>query len=489
MMKRLFCILLSLMMLTAASFALAEDAAVETAAEEATVAEPAAEETIEPVLLVTVNGEEIWSNNEQLQLALNSYMDYAESLGFDITEQGTLDTINWYSLVTTIRSMLIHQKAAELGVDQFTDDEKAELAEAGKADWASLIEYYTLANGLITDTSTDEEKAAARADIEAEFSKIGYDEARYVAEYSSEEMNSIIENRLKAYLTADTIVSDDDIQSYFHDLVQEDQEKYEDDAYAYEYDTNYKRETAYYIPEGYRGITHILLNVDDELLNTWIDLSARLEEQKSAEQAETIEPAETAADAEPTAEPEPTEEPVTEEMVKAAEQAILDSVSSTVDEIKAKLASGTSFDDLIKEYGQDSGMTVEPYRSEGYSVHKDSFIYDPVFQVAAMSLEKVGDVSEPVVSQFGVHILHYLKDIPGGAVELTDEMKEEFRTTLLQEIRAEALNSALDQWMEEANIVYTEAGEDWKLPDITNVTSEEAPAEEAGEATEEAANP
>ena len=56
MMKRLFCILLSLMMLTAASFALAEDAAVETAAEEATVVEPAAEETSEPVLLVTVYG-------------------------------------------------------------------------------------------------------------------------------------------------------------------------------------------------------------------------------------------------------------------------------------------------------------------------------------------------------------------------------------------------------------------------------------------------
>ena len=43
--------------------------------------------------------------------------------------------------------------------------------------------------------------------------------------------------------------------------------------------------------------------------------------------------------------------------------------------------------------------------------------------------------------------------------------------------------------MEEATIVYTEAGEDWKLPDITNVTSEEAPAEETVEATEEAANP
>ena len=44
----------------------------------------------------------------------------------------------------------------------------------------------------------------------------------------------------------------------------------------------------------------------------------------------------------------PTPEPVTKEMVVAAEKAILDSVQDKVDEIMAKLESGTSFDDLIK---------------------------------------------------------------------------------------------------------------------------------------------
>ena len=39
-----------------------------------------------------------------------------------------------------------------------------------------------------------------------------------------------------------------------------------------------------------------------------------------------------------------------------------------------------------------------------------------------MALEKVGDVSNPIVGQYGVHILQYLRDVPGGAVELTDEM-------------------------------------------------------------------
>lgn len=100
-------------------------------------------------------------------------------------------------------------------------------------------------------------------------------------------------------------------------------------------------------------------------------------------------------------------------------------------------------------------------------------------------LKKVGDVSEPVVGSYGVHILHYLRDIPGGAVELTDDMKEEFRETILHEMISEALHSAVDQWMEEAEIVYSEAGEDWKLPVADDGDEEDAeetaPAEETSE--------
>ena len=67
------------------------------------------------------------------------------------------------------------------------------------------------------------------------------------------------------------------------------------------------------------------------------------------------------------------------------------------------------------------------------------------------------------MSQFGVHILQYLKDIPGGASELTDGLREELRETLLTEKEQEAFNNLLDQWMAEADIQYTEAGEAWKL--------------------------
>ena len=53
-------------------------------------------------------------------------------------------------------------------------------------------------------------------------------------------------------------------------------------------------------------------------------------------------------------------------MVEAAKQAILDSVQATVDEIREKLNNGASFDDLIKEYGTDTGLQDDATRAQGY---------------------------------------------------------------------------------------------------------------------------
>ena len=477
--------------------ATAEDSAEETAEAVETTDESAeaageepAEAAAEPVLLVTVNGQEIRSDDDYLQSVISYYNDYAANYGYDTTDPAMINTINQYSLQYTLRTILIRQKAAELGLDQLTDEEKAEIEAKMKAEWEETIQQYIAQYSALSDTATDEEKAAARADAEAAILAMGYDEARFVSEFSESEIDNLITGRLQDHLIADKAVTEEDVQKYFDDLVREDEETYGRDVGTYEFYTNYYGQSSYYVPEGYRAVTHILLPVDEELMNTWKDLSARLEEQKSAEeeepaeeeQAEETDTEETPApeaDAEPTEEPTPTPEPVTQEMVDAAEKAILDSVQATVDEIRARLEDGASFEDLIKEYGTDPGMKDDATRASGYSVHKDSIMWDPAFTAAAMALEKVGDISDPVVSQFGVHILQYLKDIPGGAVELTEEMKQEFRATLINEMKTEALNTALEQWTTEADIVYTEEGEAWKVPVEEPETGEEETEEEA----------
>jgi hypothetical protein len=491
MFKRFLCILLSLMLAAGMTAALAEEPAAQ--AEEPAAAETeqsaeagAAAETQEPVLLVTVNGEEIASNHEEVEYWINYYLYQLSGYGYDVSDPDMMSMVDSYALLNTIRFILIRQKAAELGLDSFTDAEKAEWEKAANENWEQAVASY-MQN--VTDESTDDEKAAARADAIAALLSDGYDEAGYVQDYIDSEISNQLVNRLMDEVSKGITVEDDEIQAYFNELVEEDKANYADDISNYEFITQYYQQPSYYMPEGYRGINHILLKVDDALLNTWKDLTARYEEQKAAEEApeETIKPVDAEPETdneteEPAGTPEPTAEPVTEEMIEAAKQAILDSVQPTVDEIKAKLKDGVSFDELILEYGNDPGMQDEKTRASGYPVHKDSIIWDPAFTAGAVALEKIGDVSEPVVGQYGVHILHYLRDIPGGAIELTDDMKNEIHDELLEQKRNAALNTAIDKWLEESDIVYTEAGEAWKVPEETAEAA--APeAEESAEAT------
>ena len=485
MIKRLFCILLSLALLACAAVSLAEETVMEAPAADAAPTEAPAEQA--PVLLVTVNGSEIYDNDPYLQNVLQYYlsqMDPSDPSNTIIAQQYAMN----YNIMI---NHLAKAKVAELGLDQFTDEEKAAFQTEGAAEWDQIVEsYIPQVNPDITADSTEEEKAAARADAEAYIlANFNVSKDDYVLDYIAGQTESTALERLVAQLSPGD-VSDEDVENYFNDLVADDKEEYGDDAGMYEFYKNYYGIQSYYMPEGYRGITHILLKPDQALMDNLADLYNRLEEQNNAEesvptgdQPEASGEPEATPEAEPTEEPTPTPEPVTEEMIKAAEDAILANVQPRIDEINAKLKEGVSFDELIKEYGEDPGMQNDANRAEGYPVHENSIVWDPAFTAAAMALEKIGDISEPVIGSSGVHILHYLRDIPGGPVELTAELKESLRQELKQEQDEAALAAALEQWEAEASIIYTEEGLKWKMPD-PEPTDE--PEEEAAEATPEA---
>ena len=502
MMKRIVCILLSLMMLAGVLSAMAEGTA-EAPAEEAVVAEAPAEEAVvaevptdeteddERVLLATINGSEIWSDNTDLLYAFEYYLEMAMSYGLDTSDESVLPMLRQYAMEYALQTTLVRQKAAELGLDATEEDVAAIEAEI-KANWETIVQSFIDEAGVITEDSSEDDKAAARADALATImSAYEYDEERYMKESLEPAIYSLIEGRVQATVVGDRTVTDEEIQQYFEELVKEDQEAYENDVPTYEFYTQYYGQPSYYTPSGYRAVTHILLEVDEELMANWRDLTARFEEQQSPDETE---PTEEGEGSEGEGEEKEPAEPVTQEMIDEAEKAILDSVQATVDEINAKIESGVPFDQLIVEYGKDPGMAEESYRAAGYPIHADSIMYDPAFKAAAMALGEIGEISKPIVGQSGVHIIHYLKDIPSGASELTEAMKEEFRATLQKELESDLFHSALEEWMNAAVIEYTAEGEAWK-PDFDSAeedkpAAEEAPEEEpAGPAGDEPASP
>lgn len=239
-------------------------------------------------------------------------------------------------------------------------------------------------------------------------------EEAYYNEMLDRVENSIIRN---------AVVTEADIKETYYEYVQNDRETYNDDIGTYEYLTQYENTTIYYVPDGYRGISLLLLEVDEELLE---------KHQKALEKSGT-----------------------NGSQTMSAKQKILDSVQPTIDRIYYDLEMGnSSFRDLILQYGCDPSMAEEPTLSLGYNVHKDSIIWDPAFVEASFSINRLMEVSAPFVGQYGVYIVQYVRDVPFGPVEFTKEIQASLYDDTLSRKQNDMFNETMEQWMNESVILY-----------------------------------
>jgi len=66
-----------------------------------------------------------------------------------------------------------------------------------------------------------------------------------------------------------------------------------------------------------------------------------------------------------------------------------------------------------------------------------------------MALANVGDVSEPVRSSYGIHIIQYASDIPEGEVGL-ENVRAELEAELLMTKQDAKFAEVVQQWVNEA---------------------------------------
>lgn len=116
--------------------------------------------------------------------------------------------------------------------------------------------------------------------------------------------------------------------------------------------------------------------------------------------------------------------------------------------IKEKYTAGTAFETLAAEYGTDA--TKDNGGSLGYVSYEEENI-DADFLEAAKQL-KEGEVSEPIETQFGWHLIQ-VKDIQTESrIIPVSELIEEIKYMLTQEEQYEIYYASLDEWKEELNV-------------------------------------
>ncbi len=160
------------------------------------------------------------------------------------------------------------------------------------------------------------------------------------------------------------------------------------------------------------------------------------------------------------------------EQVKASH--ILVATEAEAKAIKADLDKGESFKKLAKE------KSTDPSASRGGNLGWfGKGMMDPDFEKAAFALKKVGDVSEPVKTKFGWHIIK-LTGRKAASIRPLDKVKDVIKQKLVQDKQKKAYDDILAKLKKSADI---------KINDTALSGAGSEPAPSASEAAPEAGSP
>lgn len=388
--------------------------------------------------LATVNGEDILKG--QVEQLIPEFLNRSF-----ITDSSDYNTVLTY----LVQQKVIEKKITDMGFDKFDSQEEEAFLKEAQSQWDQALKNYA---DYYQSEDTPEAKEAALKQAQE----------HYAAQGASVEM--LVDNarsraamdRMTEYLLAGYTPSEEEVQAAFQQIGQNYQNMFEKDISNYEYMTQYAGQTSWYTPEGYRGVLHILLSVDAELMKQYSTLAVALEEQQQEAVSQPVdEEADKPGQSEAGGQEGEKAELVTQQMVDAAKEAVLETKKEEINLIMERLSRGEAFQDLIREYGEDPGMNDETNLKDGYAVHSESVIYDPAFTKVAFSdkMKQVGDVSDPALSSFGIHILYYLRDLPSGLI-MTEEIHHELEDYLTSMKASQAITDALSDWMPKEEVTF-----------------------------------
>jgi parvulin-like peptidyl-prolyl isomerase len=410
-------------------------------------------------VIIEVAGEKIVKS--VVQQTIQNVLDYEEYIyslygyTYDRTDADTIASAQDTAINSLIEEAVTNQKIVEYGLDQFTDEELAAISQKVEDTYAGYLD--TVKTQYFADTELTGD--ALSAAVEAKLLEIGYSskESMLEQEKKSEEMS-----RLRDMVVKDVSVSEDEITAQYNDGVTQQTSSYESDLTQYAADLQ-NGEIIYFAPHDYRYVKNLLIKISDEDKTQLSSLSTQISSDQDS--LTSLQEAVAALPADPTTDSEDqkkTREELTGQIdtlnteLDALNTQVTDLTASAygaiqpkVNVVEEKIKAGEDFDTLIAEYGEDTGMTVEPTKSQGYLVCEGLTTYVTEFVDQAMALLAAGDISDPFRTVYGVHILQYASDLDAGKVSLSaihDQISEQLLTTKQNTVYDETVS----QWVTDA---------------------------------------
>lgn len=329
--------------------------------------------------------------NNMYMYSMYGMYDVSTAEKYRIFQDMTFDAI--------ISSLLPVYIAKKNGVT-LNDEEEAHLQEDLQTQIDNMYaSYMEEVDAAITDETA--RRAEAEKLLKADLKAAGITYNAYVKQIEGNLRDQAIKTKFVDSLMAEVTVTDADVQAYYDEKLAYYQERYETDPANYYTDyssfiSNGGLEPLV-VPEGYAYYKHILV----------------------------LDP----------------------------EEGVEKDVDAIIAEIYAKLEAGEDFDTLVAEYGEDTGMQSEPYKTTGYLLSEGTASkYYPEFSAAALALENVGDITpEGVQSEKGQHIIMKASVVEAKTIPF-DEVKETIRELVQTEKEDALYEEYYAEWLKETTI-------------------------------------
>ena len=362
----------------------------------------------EPVVVAEFDGGQLLSTevipvyNDQLTTQI-----FAGHNADDVAEE-TLNRV----LEQLAGDKIIAARAQELGLTEMSEEDLAQIeAQAAQTYETQLADYIAFVGGADRETA-----------------------AQQLSEESGVTLEGIVEQlkqnwwsqKYYDYTVKDVAVTDEEVQACYDALLAKQKEDFSGTTENFEY-AHRTGQPIVWRPEGYRAVRDILIRFTDD---ADIEQAARLLDQLELEE---------------------------DEQKRADAQAQLDKLFAPLEkkaaEAQAKLEGGAAFADLMDEYGCDEALKDEPLRSQGYYITDTSFVNSAEYVTGSMMLEQPGQVSSPLRSEYGVHLVEYIGDLAPGEVPLAD-VQEAVSAEALKQKQAEYYAQQRQALLEAANVKY-----------------------------------
>lgn len=339
---------------------------------------------------------------------------------------------------------LVEAKLTEEGKHDFSEQEEELLRGAASSRYEEIWQsVYKMMQANDMD-ATQEEVSKAVADE-------GYDMDNIYREYLVSERQ---QRAIELYV-GDIPITRDELDEYYEtQYVAPDRERYKDDIPRYEREILNTDSESFYTPEGYRLVRQILLNYPDGVIESLKNEQAEVERavknanEKMAALTQMVLTTDDWSNLDaPKAEYDAAMEALKEAKLaymQARRDATMPLIQDRLDEIDERLSAGIDFVTLITQYSADT--SERNVTGQGYPLHALSEGWPEEFISAGLALEKVGDVSEPVLTEKGVHILCYVGDLPAGDHVLTEHEEELLEQSALHASQVEALEALFEKW-------------------------------------------